>query len=1370
MELLDIHAHDPSVQHIPNSNHTASASFRAAHSTHPYAKLERLKLGSQHVYVLLQITEDGKTLKLQFIPLLKPSGSASSSYNPRLSSRPLHLVFDSTIIPDVFVTQDEVNQTFVCWVLTGNEDLHRIHLPAPDQIHMFTPTASSHSVQYLQSLNGRHPLTLKPVNSNSVSIACQDGSIVIASVQPLNRIMGNSTDLHLRELVETVLNKSSSLKRSSSLFDNLKNLVGQSDVKSQNTLPTPDACPVAIHSVSPANHGEWIVVLSQDGKMQIVPAQPSYDRQPLKIDWWKDSMELDHDEAEFTLLARGRCLMHSHALADGRFQILTLTETKKRAIIHSFIFGFDGRQPVYENGWTKPVGAIGDAQIVDFISQKSTVNGKDQTVLWVLLDSDGVAQIQHCLVDTADAKSGRWRKVDNKYDNPLPDESSIQQLVQSAVLESSMPHARALFSQMRLSASAVKEAFSTFESGNTQDTMMLDQGNDDLLSHVSDVVSRKVAGATNLDDAKREWRRFIDLCIHLETKLRVPIRLQTAGASDKTIVILKLGTLSILRQSDDVEILHCYGNQSSQNLIIPELELEQGELQHPQMSDIIARTSVLKMLDAISHLVQAISQPALQRIDDMFLDILKKPIRDTIDAFAHEFYQIALHPALSTMEDGDALVTQFLAEWKECPNASEAVHWLLEQLAAPDTENMIDEHDGLASRPSNFVDNLIISTFEQIISSRYQLSRNVMVALVLIFASNKTASHLSNATSLLAFSVATTTSGALVHWTIEHSLVSDMSPGLRPHQLLQKRDRPQSLLHLLVEMYSQVKIDENSSLVDLATTGSYNLIQSLGIFKRTTQVVTTVDMVRFANILEVYGFTNTALGFASMLNAGPGVFYVMGKCTLKNQKIMESVEYFERAAAGVVGSVSSDDQSYLPQLLPSDIVRDGLWRYYHHVADMYSSRSLTEQAAHFESLALQSLDSATETTETTALLQRKLFQRKLELGAFEEAYSLLMTSLDGHGKSEQAKQLVLVLCQKKQDKLLCKLAFDNFQSEVKSTLTKLAEVSAIAEMPRYWKLLYSYAVIRRDYSTGAFAMFMYAKRLSYNMADPASLREQVRAYLVAKNTLALRPSVDAHISVTVQPEFNHTQPPKVISVRVGDIEKELAMAKARLAASEANTNMDVQSVQIPEAIDTYISEKNWDEAFYVAELFSLDPRPILEAVITHCIYNMKSQSNRDRTWQPLKGYLEARTPDQNYKYYDFALEKMLEHGGTALPWWIVQHYEKYDPEALIRAYLRYGDTERATSFMIRRINKQNDHIQVSPTTSSRWMPYTLIDSILKDLKMDIQNVADQGTQRRLERLQQQLESALQTYFETIRRETNMLVNKPSVERAKRLRA
>jgi flagellar motor switch protein FliM len=67
------------------------------------------------------------------------------------------------------------------------------------------------------------------------------------------------------------------------------------------------------------------------------------------------------------------------------------------------------------------------------------------------------------------------------------------------------------------------------------------------------------------------------------------------------------------------------------------------------------------------------------------------------------------------------------------------------------------------------------------------------------------------------------------------------------------------------------------------------------------------------------------------------------------------------------------------------------------------------------------------------------------------------------------------------------------------------------------------------------------------------------------------------------------------------------------------------------------------------------------------------------------------------------------------------------------------------------------------------MPYTLIDSILKDLQTDIQNVTDDAKRRRMQRLQAQLEGALKTYFETIRRETNMLVNKPSVERAKRLR-
>jgi hypothetical protein len=67
------------------------------------------------------------------------------------------------------------------------------------------------------------------------------------------------------------------------------------------------------------------------------------------------------------------------------------------------------------------------------------------------------------------------------------------------------------------------------------------------------------------------------------------------------------------------------------------------------------------------------------------------------------------------------------------------------------------------------------------------------------------------------------------------------------------------------------------------------------------------------------------------------------------------------------------------------------------------------------------------------------------------------------------------------------------------------------------------------------------------------------------------------------------------------------------------------------------------------------------------------------------------------------------------------------------------------------------------------MPYTLIDSILKDLQTDIQNVNDDAKRRRMQRLQAQLEGVLNTYFETIRRETNMLVNKPSVERAKRLR-
>lgn len=60
-------------------------------------------------------------------------------------------------------------------------------------------------------------------------------------------------------------------------------------------------------------------------------------------------------------------------------------------------------------------------------------------------------------------------------------------------------------------------------------------------------------------------------------------------------------------------------------------------------------------------------------------------------------------------------------------------------------------------------------------------------------------------------------------------------------------------------------------------------------------------------------------------------------------------------------------------------------------------------------------------------------------------------------------------------------------------------------------------------SSGAFAMYMYAKRLDFSLVDRDALVEQVRGYLAAKNTLALMSSIDAHISVTVPHPLNNAQ-------------------------------------------------------------------------------------------------------------------------------------------------------------------------------------------------------------------------------------------------------
>lgn len=199
IEHLESHAQNPSVIRIPNSNHASTNDLRGSHLLHQYASLKPVKLGSANAYVLLQIAEDGKTLKLQVLPLGKHAGLNLGAYSTRLATKALHLIFSSYIIPDVFIQQDTSSQTLVCWVLTTNEDLHRFQLPAIDQLHLFSPIPSNHSVQHLTSLSGRSPISLKPVNSNAIAVACQDGAIVHVSMQTPNRIIGHSVDPHLRK-------------------------------------------------------------------------------------------------------------------------------------------------------------------------------------------------------------------------------------------------------------------------------------------------------------------------------------------------------------------------------------------------------------------------------------------------------------------------------------------------------------------------------------------------------------------------------------------------------------------------------------------------------------------------------------------------------------------------------------------------------------------------------------------------------------------------------------------------------------------------------------------------------------------------------------------------------------------------------------------------------------------------------------------------------------------------------------------------------------------------------------------------------------------------------------------------------------------
>lgn len=698
----------------------------------------------------------------------------------------------------------------------------------------------------------------------------------------------------LGELQESVLNKSALPKRNTSLFDNLKSLVGQNDVGSHISPSDEEACPLAMHSITQSTSDKWIIVLSQDGKLKMIPSQPSHNQQPISVNWINDLIVDGEDATEYMLREKGTTLFRSYHLGDNRFHVLALLSTRSKPIIYGFMVDLSSRQPICERGWGKTVGSYDDGEIVDFICQNSSVDGVDQANLWALWISDSQAQIQHCSVKANHYEDGRWQKVESRYCNQLPETSAIQMFVESAARESSLPHARSLFAHMRFSESAAKRALETLESENASG-MMVDRGSEDLISDVAGIITRN---ASSTEDVKQEWRKFIDLCVHMEIKLNLPISLQTLGSDDKTVAVLKHGAISIIRHSDDIEKLQSYGNRQNDEHVVLPIDFGPNELKDQQMATVAARTSVLKMMDVLAHLIGAIPEATMQRIDDTFLDILKSPTRDTVDAFAQEYFQTALQPAFSSIENSDVHVNLFLLEWNKCPNVLDAANWLLEQLSANDNEMTMD-HEGAQSIPSDFLNVLIISTCQQVTRARFEIARNLFIAAVLVYSYKDSECRMANGTSMLSYSFAATTSGALLQWTFEHSTMSTNRPDEHLQPLWDRVDRPLSFARLLAELHCQINIDDQSDLADLATRGSNQLIQSLGLFKRNTQAITTLDMVKFANTLEVYGYTSTAMSFASMLNIGPGVYYVLGKCALKSQKVTEAVEYFERAASGM---------------------------------------------------------------------------------------------------------------------------------------------------------------------------------------------------------------------------------------------------------------------------------------------------------------------------------------------------------------------------------------------------------------------------------------------------------------------------------------
>lgn len=387
-------------------------------------------------------------------------------------------------------------------------------------------------------------------------------------------------------------------------------------------------------------------------------------------------------------------------------------------------------------------------------------------------------------------------------------------------------------------------------------------------------------------------------------------------------------------------------------------------------------------------------------------------------------------------------------------------------------------------------------------------------------------------------------------------------------------------------------------------------------------------------------------------------------------------------------------------------------------------------------LAERAICVADKSDPNVATLYLKAFKYHLELGHYEKAYNAMVTNPDTSSRKDCLRQLLNVLCDRKQLQTLVQFPYIDLQDEMVCMLESRAR-SADLSSHNYYDLLYSIHVSRNNFRRAGNVMYEHGLRLGQELPGIRGLQRQVQCYLAAMNALRLvkpeyawvvKPIPRSHHMIrgessAASPKHYLDGEEKLESdipkrsleiVELGDLEKEYLLVDARLRLIQKNADLLIASgpSMFPsEMVGLLVSAGMFDRAIIICKAFNLKLNSIFENLALRCVtlaqYSLqdvnganqiedawdwlqenelpqfpgaKENSVSDQAWLLLKTYL-TKYEEPNGCYHRVTASTLLSHD-YPLPTWFVNPYKSLDFAELLRLYLGFDKLEEAVGLAL----------------------------------------------------------------------------------------